>query len=326
MTSPADLANRALDAAGADFTIGDIEEGSKVSEIIRRAYVPARQQLLRTARWPFARRQADLVLLADRDGEVPDVPRQVIWPWRFEYQYPTDCLQVRFVPLDECRPQEIQAGSSVTNGGNFVNVSVGGSYVLPGVNTIGSPANRGAQLRQARFLVAVDPNYPGLIGAVTDNSQIPDFGAVQGVGPTGRTVILTNVRRAQAIYTMDVEYPDEWDAQFQESFVAYLTNLIALPVTIALDRDKKFGLEMQNAAMGKARMLIGQARVAAANEGVSTTDSIPDWIHGRFRGGPPFAGYGFGDGSGYGGEGSGGGYGYYGEDCGPVVFGNGSTY
>jgi hypothetical protein len=323
MTSPADLANRALDAAGADFTIGDIEEGGKVAEIIRRVYVPARQQLLRTARWPFARRQADLALLADRFSQTPDLPNQVIWPWRFEYQYPIDCLQIRFVPADECRPVEISAPPNATPGGNFVNVNVGANYVLPGVNTIGSRTQHHTQLRQGRFLVAVDPNYPGLVGAITDNSQNPSFGSVQGVGPTGRTVILTNVRRAQAVYTMDVEYPDEWDVSFQEAFVAYLTNLIALPVAIALDKDKKFGLEMEARAMAKAKGLIGQARVAAANEGQTTTDSTPDWIHGRFRGGIPFGAGGFGDGFGFSGSGSGG---IYSEECGPTVFGNGSTW
>jgi hypothetical protein len=321
--TPADLANRALDAAGANFVIGDIEEGSKVSEIIRRVYVPCRQQLLRTARWPFARRQADLVLLADRYGETPDLPTQVIWPWRFEYQYPIDCLQVRFVPRDECRPVEINAPSGVIPAGNFVNVNVGANYVLPGVNTIGSRTQHSTQLRQARFLVAVDPNYPGQRGAVGDASQTPDYGATQGVGPLARTVILTDVRRAQAVYTMDVEWPDEWDAQFQEAYVALLTTFIALPVAIALDKDKKFGAEMEARAMAKAKAFITQARVAAANEGISTTDSIPDWIHGRFRGGGMYSDGGFGGGD-YGGRGSG--SGYYGEECGPVVWGNGSTF
>jgi hypothetical protein len=339
MTSPADLVNRALDAIGADYTIGDIEEGGKVQEIVRRAYVPARQQLLRTARWNFCRKQADLVLLAERnhrgdsggggeDRRDGGISHEVIWPWRYEYQYPIDCLQVRFVPHNH-RPRQVPGSAGLTPGGAFVNQNQGVNYVLGGVNTIGSESNRGhRQLRPGRFLVAIDPNYPGLQGAITDNSQMPDFGGPIGVGPTGRTVILTDIRHAQAVYTADIEYPDEWDAQFQEAFVAYLANLICIPVTIALDKDKKFGADMEQRTMLRAKSFITAARITDANEGIQTTDSTPDWIHGRFRGGVYGGGsHGSDGGDGGGGEGGGDyGSGVFTYDSTPIVFGNGSTY
>lgn len=314
MTVPADIANRSLDAAGADFVIGDIEEGGKVSEIVRRAYVPARQQLLRAAHWRFARRMSKLALLGDRWGQIEGVGTQVVEPWRFEYQYPIDCVQAQFVPVsrhvggNHGAPGLVPAGQIVLQG-----------VPPPGTNT---DYGRRRSLRPARFLIAVDPNYPGVTGAITDWSQLPSLQNIIGVGSTARTVVLTDECEAELVYTADIEYPDEWDAGFQEGMVAFLASKIALPVAIALDRDKKFGVELRDRAIATAKGVIADARAANANEGFSKTDHLPDWIAVRFSG-AGFDGYGSFAGDSDGGGADGGVFGY---SHGSVGFSDGSSY
>jgi hypothetical protein len=320
MTLPADIANRALDAAGTGVIIGDLEEGGRVAETLRRIYVPTRQQLLRTARWRFARKQADLFLLASRNAQnvAPDlvtgalpfgsISRDVIRPWIYEYAYPIDCLQVRFVPENR---------SGVT------------APVPPGNRAIvGAPPAAQESVWQdrlipARFLVASDPNFPGLVGAITDWSQMPDLQSVIGVGNTQRTVILTNVQNAQAVYTADIEYPDEWDSQFQEAMVCSMAAKIVVPLMRSSGMDIRTAISLKAECIQVADRHIAAARVADANEGWSTTDHIPDWIEGRFRMGSRA---GWGAGGQFGIAGGEGGCGYFGEGYGSMDYSNSSVY
>jgi hypothetical protein len=277
VTSPTDLANRALMAAGANYRIGAIDGGGKVEEMVRDVYVPARQELLRAAHWNFARKQVDMAMIADARGEFPNIMGQietrVIRPWRFEYQYPIDCLKVRFVPQTDFFDNPTAPGL-VTNG------QIVQRGFVPG--QIGSGGNR-RRLRPARFLEANDPNYPGLFGSVTDWSQLPDLGTAIGVGYTSRTVILTNVHRAQCVYTADIEMPDQWDALFQQAFVSLLTTRLALPVALALGRDAQFALQMEARAVAATKQSVTQARIADGNEGVTSVDHLPDWMKIRFH-------------------------------------------
>ncbi len=329
MATPADIANRALMASGADYRIGSILGGGKVEELIRDVYVPCRQQLLRAAKWGFARKEANLFLLAARRNgfEAPElqpdgtpISDQVIWPWHREYMYPIDCMQVHFVIRRHDRGGD---GAGLPTPPSFVNIPVPNGWATGGVVNVGSQREgHHRQVQRARFLKAIDPNFPGLVGAITDWSQLPDLENQVGVGLTARTVILTDQRHAMAVYTSDVEFPDEWDSQFQQAFVDLLASYIALPVAVALDKDKAFGMKMMEAAIGRAKMIITQARVADANEGNQSTDTVPDWIHDRWRytGGRNGGGYGAGD-DGYGHGGGG-----YGEQSGLVVFGNSSSF
>jgi hypothetical protein len=331
MTAPSDLANRALAASGADYRIGNILGGGKIEELIRDVYVPCRQQLLRAARWAFARKETPLFLLAKRRDNFSldnlgengqPISDQVIWPWRYEYMYPIDCMEVRFV----IRRHDRHDGDNLQpTPPSFVNIPIPNGWATGGVVNVGSQREiRHRQIQRARFLKAIDPNFPGLVGAITDWSQMPDLEGQVGVGLTARTVILTDQRHAMAVYTADVEFPDEWDSMFQQAFVDLLTSYIALPVAVALDKDKAFGTKMMELAIARAKVVITQARVADANEGTQSTDTVPDWIHDRWRytGGRNGGGYGLG-GYGDGEDGYGGGFG---EISGPVVFGNGSAF
>lgn len=251
--TPTDIANRALDAAGVDFTLGDIEEGTRPGQVCLRAYGDCLRALLRSVNWDFARKTADLVLLADASGQTSNVGTVVPTPWVYEYAYPTDCLKARFVPQ---------------------NFAYSGSVPLM---TGLQPANS-AKPQPASFLVATDFNYPpNLTG---------NYWELHGVSPSGQTVILTNVASAKLVYTALMIYPNVWDAQFMEAMIAYLASEIALP----LAKDKKFGMQLRNQNILICKKKIEDARLTDGNEGTYSINREASWISARNGGAPMWAG------------------------------------
>jgi hypothetical protein len=262
---PADIANQALDAALLDFTIGDLAEGTKPAQVLLRAYSQCLRQLLRAVHWNFARQQTDLVLLGDATGQTQGVGTSVIKPWVYEYAYPVNCMKARFVPwvLQGVTPP-VPPGNITPSNPN-----------VPIVTGIGNPVT-GTQLRPARWLEAVDPNYPAPPGSLSWE--------VQGISPQGRTVILTNVQNAQIVFTALMNYPSNWDAQFRAAFVAYLASEIAGPLWSAKG-NPKFGLQLRADNMKIAAAKIMQARLTDGNEGWHNSDFTPDWFKFRHVGG-----------------------------------------
>ena len=192
---PTNVANQALDAIGWPDVLGDIEEGSREAQISLRAYRQCLQQLLRAANWSFARKQAPLQLLADASGNTPNVGTQVPQPFIYEYEYPTDCMRVRFIPWNLNNQADLVPSN---------NIQIPSTPLVTG---IGQQPWLGLRIRPARFVVSTDFNYPPPAGTQTWD--------VQGVSPAGRTVILTNVRYATAGYTSLVLYPNLWDSLFR---------------------------------------------------------------------------------------------------------------
>lgn len=280
-----DVANQSLDAIGWQETLGDIEDGSHHGQILLRAYRQDLQQLLRSAEWNFARKQAPLQLLADASGNTPNVGTIVPQPWVYEYAYPTDCARVRFVPWNP------QNGASVVPPNNIqipqnVPLTGGLGQQLPYI-----------RLRPAKFVVATDFNYPAPPGSLTWD--------VQGVSPEGRTVILTNVRFAQCVYTAFLHYPSVWDPLFRAALVAYIAAEVALPIWAKVDR--KFGLQVRGEQIQILKAKVMEARMIDGSEGVPSSDIRVDWMDVRRAGGNGFgrgvAGGGewFGGGDGFGG-------------------------
>jgi hypothetical protein len=179
---------------------------------------------------------------------------------------------VRFVPSSPFQNPGAPQGNIVPPNNN-----------LPLTSGMNGPFN-GHRIRPARFLIANDPNYPPPQG--TQSWE------VQGVSPQGRTVILTNVPKAKAVYTFLCLYPSVWDSLFRAALVAFIASEIALP----LSTDKKFGLEMRNIQIAIATKKILDARAADGNEGWPISDLRVDWLDARRTG------HGFGS---YGGEGPG---------------------
>lgn len=86
--------------------------------------------------------------------------------------------------------------------------------------------------------------------------------------------ICTNQPQATLCYTRDILDPNVWDTNFQSVVISALAGSMAL----ALTGDKN----LKRILMQEANATIVQARVASANEGLPTQDTIPDWI--RVRG------------------------------------------
>lgn len=250
---PADIANQALDAAGIDFTIGDLQEGTRPAQVLLRAYAQNMQQLLRAAHWNFARKSADLVMIGDATGQTQNVSNMVPVPWIYSYAYPIDCMKVRFLPFNYWQNPTVPSD----------NIQIPDTPLTTGSSI--SPLV-GQRLVPSRFTIAFDQN------------QVPPPGQVifdtPGEGPIGRTVILSNQRNAKAVYTALIQYPSQWDSLFREAMVAMLAQTIALP----LAKDKKFGMQMRDANIEIAKGKIKAARVADGNEGWYSSDLRVDWM------------------------------------------------
>ena len=258
----ADVMNQALDAIGWGTIIGDPEEGTREAQILLRAYGQCRKQLLRGAHWDFARKTAQMNLLADASGQTANVGSIVPVPWLYEYSYPTDCLKARFIPWN---PQ-------ITPAQPPGNIQTGSAPVVTGL--VQGPIV-GQRIKPARFTVATDPNFTSQPGS--NGWEIP------GVSPMGSTVILTNVQTATLVYTMDMLYPNMWDAQFRAAFVAYIGAEVALPLW--MQKDVKIGMAMRTQQIAIVKDKLKAARITDGNEGWFSSDLYPDWMRIRNTGG-----------------------------------------
>lgn len=111
MTSSADICNRALNLAGCEITIGDLQEGTREAQIALRHYTQTVWALLRAQDHEFSRTQTFLVptLSSPPPG------------WDFEYVYPVDCLKVRsLMPFPAAAPLPLpvrwDVGTRLVNG------------------------------------------------------------------------------------------------------------------------------------------------------------------------------------------------------------------
>lgn len=268
---PSDIAQRALDEAGLEFELGDLQDGTRPARVLLRAYGQCVRQLLRTANWGFARKTMPLVLLADASGQTANVGNLVPLPWQYEYEYPSDCAKVRFIPWNYLSSPPVPVGNITPPNPNVP--------IVTGINQ----AFVGQRIVPARFVIAADPNFPPDPAANLDG--------VQGVSQTGRTVILTNVQNAQCVYTEQVFTPQRWDALFRAALTSFLSSEIALP----LNKDKKLGLAVRTQNIALTKQKIQEARIAEGNESFSSSDIPVDWLRYR-RSGGAHAGFWYGSG------------------------------
>lgn len=100
MTSAVEICNRALGLIAARSTISALNENSPEANACAIWYPDARDWLLRTYRWNFARAQISMTLLQTAPGVDEQPASNTIWsfaPWAYEYAYPPDCLQFRYI-------------------------------------------------------------------------------------------------------------------------------------------------------------------------------------------------------------------------------------
>lgn len=96
---------------GSRSTISSLQENSNEAKACARQYGFALANMLQAAFWNFARFQAPLTLLLDGSKTPPDA---VPSPWIFEYAYPSDCIQARYVqPMMQGNPASVPGAQSL---------------------------------------------------------------------------------------------------------------------------------------------------------------------------------------------------------------------
>lgn len=91
MSTDITICNQALSLIGARAEITALADVSKEAKTCNLWYDSCRQDLLRSAHWSFARKQ----LALDELGNAVD--NTSLYPWQFMYEYPEDCLKVRYL-------------------------------------------------------------------------------------------------------------------------------------------------------------------------------------------------------------------------------------
>lgn len=105
MSSDTEVANLALAKIGTRSTIASLTEDSNEARAINLIYANTRDQVLGMAFWNFARKTVNLSVLKIAPGAMGSTSSggnvwSPDWPppgWLYEYAYPSDCIQMRFV-------------------------------------------------------------------------------------------------------------------------------------------------------------------------------------------------------------------------------------
>lgn len=108
MTTVTDVCNRMLQRLGTRTTVTDAElaaNGSNEAIQFNLMYTETRDRLLRMAPWNCAMKTANLAYITSIPGTPENTsPATTLWqpgqpppPWAYEYQYPVDCLQPRWI-------------------------------------------------------------------------------------------------------------------------------------------------------------------------------------------------------------------------------------
>lgn len=94
------ICNRALLALGNQSQISSLSEGSPQANACATLFQPTYEQLARTAHWGCLRYEQNLTLLLAAQGTQENpagAPPFPPIPWAYQYQYPSNCLQMRFI-------------------------------------------------------------------------------------------------------------------------------------------------------------------------------------------------------------------------------------
>jgi hypothetical protein len=106
VADPVQICNMALGMCGARTAISSLAENSPAARACALYYDTALGRCLQSARWNFARAQVALSLL--KSAVATPTPDVVPPPWIYEYAYPSDAVQVRYLmPLVDNAPSVV---------------------------------------------------------------------------------------------------------------------------------------------------------------------------------------------------------------------------
>lgn len=250
-TQPEDIVNEALGELGVP-EIGDIWDGAPGSVRAMRIYDTTMRELHAAAPWNFARRQRQLDLIGDASG-IYTPNTQVPVPWPYIYEWPIDCVHLRFV---------LGLGATA--------IDESGQGIHPTMWIRPAPVP---------FVVG---DYP------RPNPYESSWDVSEGHSPESTRVIMTAELAAVVVYTGLIQYPDAWDPLFKRAMVTALAARLALSAV----EDKRNAGQLRDAMKREAMESLNAARVRDGNEGWTVVDHTPDWIRFRNSGGYTCGGYG----------------------------------
>lgn len=97
MAADVDVCNLGLSSIGIGVEIASLDERSETARACNRVYTMARDKVLRSFPWAFAKRQQALGLVSQLGDAIHPTTE-----YKFAYRYPSDCLKIRKI-LSEIR-------------------------------------------------------------------------------------------------------------------------------------------------------------------------------------------------------------------------------
>ena len=208
MTSVVSICNRALASIGTRSTIASLTEQSTEAKQCNLIYEATRDEVLSMAFWNFARKTDTLALLKSAPGTPTNTAAaNSVWskiypapPWLFEYSYPADAIQVRYIS-----PQPVSG-------------YIGPIPIFSNDGSVYTAPVQGQQYPAVPFVVAIDQD--------ADANDI--------------NVVLTNQYQALVVYTRRITDPNIFSSQFTQALVAALAAKLAQALTgkLALSNAK----------------------------------------------------------------------------------------
>lgn len=139
-------------------------------------------------------------------------------------------------------------------------------FVFPLCNFTGAASGQAPPMTNAglNFQPVINTALPFVPASATDanNNRIK--------------VILTNCPNAQLVYTGRLADPDLWDPSLINAVIGVMAAWLVNPVAR--------NAELLKERVAVATALIDAARISDGNEGITSTDHIPDWISIRSAG------------------------------------------
>lgn len=329
MTTPTDISicNQALQSIGTRSTIASLSENSNEARACNLLFNDTRDQVVGMHLWNFCRSTQILGLLKCAPG-TPEFTGSAtaLWnpnypapPWLYEYRYPNDCEQMRYVT-----PQVANTLGTVpifsADGLNYAaqwpgpcsKFVVAMDTALVRSITAITQASPGVITSAAHGFVNGDKvtisNITGMIelngdtyfvaGKTTDTFTLTDLDgtAIDTTNFTTYTsggyaqvepikVVLTNAQNALGTYSSltaaGVSF-GVWDSLSIRALVAALAGYLSQTLT----GDKA----LSKMKFEEANSIIREARANDGNEGLTIQDVTPDWIRVRGLGGSPQGG------------------------------------
>jgi hypothetical protein len=140
-------------------------------------------------------------------------------------------------------------------------------YLVPHIKPSSYPQDDIPQTTASRIAMTA---YPA-------GGAIP-FETAYGTNELGQPikVILTNLRHAELVYTVNNDNPDVWDSLFQRAMVARLAAYFVPALNL--------NINLISLCEKIASQAIGDAMASDGNEGINVMDHTPDWILARGAG------------------------------------------